>query len=210
MSQNNDFGLEVFRPTIYKFFRIARWKKPDIKKVLDCGAGGSNPPIALFSKHGYECYGIDNSEEALEKANKYLKKYELDVQLSKEDMRELSFEDEFFDLVFSYNASIHLTKADTEKTVKEMFRVLKKGGILCMNFLWKNNVHPSLGEEKNSGEFWNMEHGEQTVHSFFTEEEVEKMLEGTKILLKDKVQAKIFFTEEYFWESSFEFIVQKQ
>ena len=44
----------------------------------------------------------------------------------------------------------------------------------------------------------------------FTEEEVEKLLYGTKILLKDKVQSKIFFTEEYFWESSFEYVVQKK
>ena len=209
MTSDNDFSLELFRPTIYKFLRIAKWKLPDMKRVLDCGAGGRNPPTALFSKHGYDSYGIDNSDDALKQSKEFLEKYKLNVTLSKGDMRDLSFEDGYFDMVFSYNASIHLTKADTTKAVKEMFRVLKKGGILCMNFLWHNNVHPSLGEEKESGEFWNMEHGEETVHSFFTEEEVEKLLAGTKILLKDKVQTKIFFTEEYFWESSFEYIVQK-
>jgi ubiquinone/menaquinone biosynthesis C-methylase UbiE len=113
-------------------------------------------------------------------------------------------------MVFSYNASIHLTKSDTKKAVDEMFRVLKKGGLLCINLLWNKDVHPSMGEEKESGEFWNKEHGQETVHTFFTEEEVGSLLKGTKILLKDKVQKKIFFTEEYFWESSFDFIVQKQ
>ncbi len=210
MATENDFALVLFRPTIYKFLRIAKWKKPDLKRVLDCGVGGSTPPGALFSKHGYEVYGIDSSEDALAQSREFLKKYDIDMNLSKEDMRVLPFEDRFFDLVFSYNASIHLTKADTEIAVKEMLRVLDKGGLLCMNFLWHNNVHPSLGEEKNPGEFWNMEHGEETVHSFFTEDEVEQMLEGTKILLKDKVEVKIFFTEEYFWESSFEYIVQKR
>jgi hypothetical protein len=55
-----------------------------------------------------------------------------------------------------------------------------------------------------------MEHGQETVHSFFTEEEVEELLFGTKTHLRDKVQTKIFFTEEYYWESSFEYIVQKE
>ncbi len=210
MTTENDFSLELFRPTIYKFLRMAKWKKPDLKIVLDCGAGGRNPPVALFSKHGYNTYGIDNSDEALDHAREFLKKHGLEVKLTKEDMRNLPFENEYFGLVYSYNSSIHLIKEDTAKAVKEMFRVLKKGGLLCINFLWHNNVHPSLGEEKNPGEFWNMEHGDETVHSFFTEEEVEKLLEGTKILVKDKIQSKIFFTEEYFWESSFDYIVQKQ
>ena len=195
MSGDNDFSLELFRPTIYKFLRILRWKKPDAKKVLDCGAGGRTPPIALFRKFGYECYGIDNSDDALEQSKEFLSKYKLDVNLTKEDMRNLPFEDNYFDMVFSYNASIHLTKADTKKAVKEMFRVLKKGGLLCINLLWSKDVHPSMGEEKESGEFWNMEHGAETVHSFFTEEEADSLIKDAKILLKDKIQAKIFFTE---------------
>ncbi len=210
MASENDFSLVVFRPTIYKYFRIARWKTPDMKKVLDCGAGGGTPPISLFAHHGYDSYGIDNSDEALDQSREFLKKHNLTVNLFKADMRTLPFEDEFFDMVFSYNASIHLTKDDTKKAVNEMLRVLKKGGLLCINFLWHNNIHPSLGEEKQPGEFWNMEHGQETVHSFFTEQESVDLIKGTKILLKDKVQTKIFFTEEYFWESSFEYIVQKE
>ena len=210
MSDNNDFSLAIFRSTIYKFLRIVKWKKPETKKVLDCGAGGNNPPLALFSKHGYDAYGIDISESALEEAKEYASKHSLALKLSVGDMRNLSFADEYFDLVFSYNASIHLTKVDTEKSVKEMLRVLKRGGLLCINFLWNKNVHPSLGEEKNPGEFWNVEHGEETVHSFFTEEEVAQMLTDTKVILKEKIQVEVLIQDDYFRESSFDFIVQKE
>ena len=210
MTEKDDFGQILFRPTIYKFLRIAKWKKPEKGRVLDCGAGGQTPPVALFYKHGYDAYGIDISENALTASDEFAARYDLDLKLSKGDMRELSFDNEFFDLVFSYNASIHLTKADTRKAVKEMFRVLKKGGLLCINFLWYNNVHPSLGEEKEQGEFWGMEHGEETVHSFFTEEETEQMIEGTKILYKEKSEMEVLVQGEYFRESSFEYIVEKQ
>ncbi len=209
MTEKNDFSLTLFRPTIYKFLRLAKWKKPEKGKVLDCGAGGQNPPLALFCKHGYDAYGIDISDNALEEAEDFAARYGQDFKLLKGDMRDLSFDGRFFDLVYSYNSSIHLTKADTKKAVKEMLRVLKKGGLLCINFLWYKNVHPSLGEEKNQGEFWNMEHGEETVHSFFTEEETDQMLEGTKLIFKEKTQIEVLVRNEYFRESSFEYIVQK-
>jgi ubiquinone/menaquinone biosynthesis C-methylase UbiE len=209
MAEMYDFSLITFRPTIYKFLRIAKWKKIEKGRILECGAGGDHPPLSLFSKHGYKAYGIDISEDALNQAKSFATKYSLDMEFSKADMRELPFEDEFFDLVFSYNSSIHLTKTDTKKAVKEMLRVLKKGGFLCMNFLWYNNVHPSLGKEKKHGEFWNMEFGEETVHSFFTEEEVEQILQSTKIIFKEKIQFKVLVEKDYFWESSFDYIVQK-
>ncbi|MHA1197852.1 MAG: class I SAM-dependent methyltransferase [Candidatus Heimdallarchaeaceae archaeon] len=209
MPEKYDFSLTLFRPTIYKFLRIAKWKKPEKGIVLDCGAGGQNPPLALFCKHGYDAYGIDISDNALEEAENFAAIYDLDLKLSIGDMRELSFDREYFDLVYLYNSSIHLTKADTKKAVKEMLRVLKKGGLFCINFLWYNDVHPSLGKEKEMGEFWNMEHGEETVHSFFTEEETEQMLEGTKVLFKEKTQYDVLVREEYFSESSFEYIVEK-
>ena len=209
MSNDDAFVLNLFRPTIYKFLRFAKHLKLQ-GKVLDCGAGGNRPPIALFSKHGYESYGLDNSQAEIKKAKEFIDKYRIEVELAEGDMRDIPFDDEFFECVFSYNASIHLTKKDTEKAVNEMLRVLKKGGILCMNFLWYDKVDPMLGEEKNPGEFWNKEHGEETVHSFFTEEEVEILLKGTKTIYREKIQMKVWFNERYFTESSFDYIVQKE
>ena len=72
MVSENDFRLAIFRPSIYKFLHMARWK--DVKKkVLDCGAGGNNPPLALFSMHGYEAYGIDISDNALDEERNFAK-----------------------------------------------------------------------------------------------------------------------------------------
>jgi len=72
MVSENDFGLAIFRPSIYKFLHMARWKDVE-KKVLDCGAGDNNPPLALFSKHGYEVYGIDISDNALDEERNFAK-----------------------------------------------------------------------------------------------------------------------------------------
>ena len=208
MTNNEDFGLVVFRPSIYKFFRMARWKNVE-KSVLDCGAGGENPPLALFSKHGYDSYGIDISEKQIGLAKEFATRYGLNLKLQKADMRDLPFEDETFGCVYSYNSSIHLTKADTKKAVNEMLRVLQKEGVLCINFLWYNNVDPSVGEEKEQGEFWGEEFGEEAVHSFFTEEETKEILASTKILYSEKIQYDYTFEDWGFHESSFVYVVRK-
>lgn len=209
MTEKNDFGLTIFNSTIYKFLRIIGWCNVD-KKILDCGAGGETPPLALFNKHGFETYGIDNSDKQLDLAINFANKYELDLKLSKADMCKLPFDDETFGCVYSFNSSIHLTKKDTKIAVNEMLRVLKKDGVLCINFLWYDNVDPSLGEEREPGEFWGKEFGEEAVHSFFTEDEVNEILAETRILYKEKNQYEYSFENWGFHESSFIYVVRKK
>jgi hypothetical protein len=38
------------------------------QKVLDCAAGGRVPPLGLFHENGFDTWGIDLSEEALDRA----------------------------------------------------------------------------------------------------------------------------------------------
>ena len=43
------------------------------KKILDCGAGGGHPPLAIFYRNGYKTYGIEILDSQIERANKYAK-----------------------------------------------------------------------------------------------------------------------------------------
>jgi hypothetical protein len=44
------------------------------RKVIDCGAGGRQPPLYLFYQYGYRTYGIDSSEHAIKNAEEFCKK----------------------------------------------------------------------------------------------------------------------------------------
>ncbi len=57
------------------------------KKILDCGAGGPIPPLALFQQHGFESWGIDIAESQLDKAKEFCRRNELDIHLQLGDMR---------------------------------------------------------------------------------------------------------------------------
>lgn len=156
-------------------------------KVLDCGAGGPVPPVALFAQHGFEACGIDIGSEQLESAKQFCAALGIEVDLRQGDMRALPFEDESFDYVFEHYAMCHLSKEDTVKAVSEMQRVLKPGGMAFFGVIstdcWPKSF---FGEEKIPGEFWMEEHGELTRHSMFTDAEADALTAGWEVLSRAK------------------------
>lgn len=156
------------------------------KKILDCGAGGKYPPLALFHQHGYETYGIDISENQLKRSESFCKENNLELNISYGDMRDIKFDDESFGFVYSYNAIFHMTKKDIEKGIKEMERVLKKGGLLFVNLLSVEDMGYGQGKELEKGEFCEVYDGEEVIHTYYEDTEGEKYFTGFDIIDKRK------------------------
>jgi SAM-dependent methyltransferase len=156
-------------------------------KVLDCGAGGPVPPLALFELHGFETWGIDLSNEQLEKAAGFCAERGLNVRLRAGDMRQMPFEDETFDYVYEHYSMCHLGKQDTARAVSEMYRVLKPHGLCFLGVISADSWPTSLfGKEEKPGEYWGTEGGQRTCHSMFTEAEADELVSAWEILTKEK------------------------
>lgn len=155
--------------------------------ILDCGAGGPVPPLALFHRHGFEAWGIDSSERQLELARRFCREKNIDLHLRHGDMRQIPFEDESFDLVYEHYAMCHLSKRDTARAVSEMHRVLRPAG-LCFLGVISTDTWPKsfLGQEREPGEYWGDEGGELTLHSLFTDEEADELVSAWEIVSKEK------------------------
>ena len=83
---------------IYNFLSFITYKVKDNKnkknsKILDCGAGGRIPPLYIFYKCGFDCYGIDNFSKSLENAMNFCKDNNCDIHLKQGDMRNIEFDD---------------------------------------------------------------------------------------------------------------------
>ena len=119
---------------LYKFLRLCN-ESPLPKVVLDCGAGGSNPPLSLFNEHGYQTYGIEIAEEALSQAHSFSGEHDLTLNIIRGDMRSIPFPDKSFSFVYSYNAIDFMTMPDIAISMREITRVLKTRGLCYVNFL---------------------------------------------------------------------------
>jgi SAM-dependent methyltransferase len=155
--------------------------------ILDCGAGGPVPLLALFHQHGFEGWGIDNSEEYLEMARQFCEQQGIELHLRAGDMRRIPFEDETFDYVYEHYSMCHLSKGDTAQAVREMHRVLKPGGLCFLGVISTDTWPKSLfGEERSPGEYWGDEGGELTSHSVFGDEEADGLVSGWEVVIKEK------------------------
>ncbi len=156
------------------------------KKVLDCGAGGSYPKLAFFAKKGYELHGIDSDKESILQAEEFARNQQIQIDITEADFREIPYPDASFDVVFSYNSIFHMRKVEIRKAVKEIIRVLKPDGIGFINFIGSEDEIHKTDKEDGPGEFISSGDDYEVIHTSVSEEECESMLQGVKILEKQR------------------------
>ena len=193
---------------LYRFLNYCN--ECDLEKtILDCGAGGDCPPLALFSEYGYKTYGIEISDSQIEKAKVFSNQYGIELNISKGDMRKLSFEDQSISYIYSYNSIFHMTKDDIIESVNEIKRVLKPGGICCINFLSLQDGCYGEGEELGKNEFLQIEREEKVIHTYYDTDEAELHFEDMKILFKENRTLERIYDGQKVKQGYIDYIIQK-
>lgn len=118
---------------IYVFDQLLRGNIAPGMRVLDAGCGGGRN-LTYLLREGYECFGVDRSEEAIGYVRAMAAR--LAPELSPESFRVeglegMSFSDGFADVVLC-NSVLHFAKDDAqfEGILRELWRVLRPGGML--------------------------------------------------------------------------------
>jgi ubiquinone/menaquinone biosynthesis C-methylase UbiE len=94
------------------------------KTVLDAGCGDGWYSARMHEK-GAVVHGCDFSGKAISFANIIVPK----VTFKAGSLLNLPYEDNFFDVVFSFQVLEHIPPSDLPKAISEVHRVLKTGGI---------------------------------------------------------------------------------
>ncbi len=116
------------------------WEETYIKKlmsyiakpkplILDVGCGDGRHSV-IIDKNDGKAIGIDLSESMLTEAKLLCPKGDF----RKADMRQLSFEDNFFDGIWSSGSIYHVTKSDVKNVINEFGRTLKPEGVVAISF----------------------------------------------------------------------------
>ncbi len=97
--------------------------------VLDVGCGDAGALIA-FAEKGATCAGIETFDVSLERGRIRAEDHAVEIDLRKGAAEAIPFEDSHFDLVMLDNVLEHV--GDREKSLREVRRVLKPGGLLYL------------------------------------------------------------------------------
>ena len=104
---------------------------PRQSKILDFGCG-SGKDVSIFTDLGVKAFGIDASVGMV----KVARLVHPGINLRIMDGRNLQFPNYSFDGVWSWSVLTHFDLGDKVKTLKEIYRVLKKGGAFTQ-MVWR-------------------------------------------------------------------------
>lgn len=178
--ERGEFSLLEPQPGVVELIPIL--EKRRAKRILDLGCGAGRHLI-LLAREGFEVYGVDISKIALKISENRLKSLGLKAELKKCSMENIDYPSEFFDAVICINVIYHTTRKGIIKALKEIYRLLKPGGLALITFISKRSWKYGLGEEVEKDTFIQREGSEAgIIHHYVDREELEELLKDFKIL----------------------------
>jgi ubiquinone/menaquinone biosynthesis C-methylase UbiE len=96
------------------------------KKVLEIGVG-LGADHQRWAEYADELHGVDLTDRAVEHTRRRLALFGLDSNLQVGDAENLPYEDDYFDIVYSWGVIHH--SPNTEFAIREIYRVLKPNGV---------------------------------------------------------------------------------
>ena len=111
-------------PSIAEFL-----KRRGVRKVLDLGCGAGRNAIYM-ARRSFEVYGIDISDEGVKVAKRRIASGEPYVHLKLGSMFSLPYRDDSFDAAISITVIHHGRLKWIKRTIRELKRVLKPGGLI--------------------------------------------------------------------------------
>ncbi|MEK4920869.1 class I SAM-dependent methyltransferase [Cytobacillus sp. FSL R5-0569] len=138
-----------------------------MSEILDVGCGTGQTAAFLAAQSGANVTGVDINPIMVEKATHRMKEAKLPVRIFQGSIEALPLEDEKFDLIMCESV---LTFVNQPKALKEIFRLLKKGGRFISNEFTANvSPPPWIADEINR--FYG-------INSVLTEAEWQRLFEG--------------------------------
>ncbi len=147
------------------------------KRVLEIGIGNGKTLHAILKQNPEKVIAVDFSAEAIKQCGKIFGKTK-NVIFEKMDILDMPFEEEF-DIVVCYYVLNNLTEKERISAVREIYRVLKKKGlVLFEDFAVGDFRRIHKKDKKNNG----------IACHFFTREELAYLFKNfSKIKLKEKI-----------------------
>ncbi len=163
-----------------KFVQFLKDIRADTVLDLGCGTGRH---VVYLAKCAFSVFGLDNSPKGLKITQQWLGEEGLDADLRLQSMTEkLPYQDSFFDAILCTQVIHHADIAMIKRIVKEVSRVLKKGGLLFITVPSTRN-QGTIFEQIEPNTFIPLDGPEKGVpHHYFTPQELREVFDGFEII----------------------------
>jgi ubiquinone/menaquinone biosynthesis C-methylase UbiE len=137
------------------------------ENALDLGCGNGRHAIVL-AKNGFEVFGLDFSENAINLAKQNAKQNNVSIGFTVGDALDLPYKDAFFDLINDDGCLHHISRDNQAEYIENVARVLRENGIMRIKVFSDNSQNLDRDNQwaysKSSG-----------LTYFFIEEEVRNL-----------------------------------
>lgn len=116
-------------PLKYALEAVARSSAPNGGRICEAGCGNGRL-VRYFMRNGCNIRGFDFIPDAISK----IKNVEPAAEVETGDILNLSYPDEYFDTFLAFGLYHSLPYELQDQAMRETFRVLKPGGVLCASF----------------------------------------------------------------------------
>lgn len=178
------FGLDASEPAVKAAEQFEREGK---REILELGSGQGRDTL-FFASRGFQVTAADYARAAVERIVSKAQRAGLGklIRAVRQDVRErLQFPDESFDACYSHMLfCMALTTTELERLAREVWRVLKPGGLNVYTVRHTGDAHYGTGIHRGE-DMWEV--GGFIVH-FFNREKVIHLAKGFEIVSIDEFE----------------------
>jgi ubiquinone/menaquinone biosynthesis C-methylase UbiE len=197
----NKYYTESISTTDWLIKYISKYIELKNKKILDwgCGPGRLIRHLPSMVENGCEFYGTDYNSNSIEWCSKNLS----GIQFNKNTLEaKLPYPDNYFDVIYGISIFTHLSEQMHYNWRDELFRILKKGGILFITTQGDNfklKLTPKELVDYNQGRLivrGNVKEGHRTFASFQPKAFMQNLLKDVEIIVHEEVKSEKYIPQD--------------
>lgn len=164
--QTEEGRSDWVEPEPFVIETIPLLKASSIGSVIDLGCGIGRHSI-LFAQNDFKVDAVDASPAAIDFLAAKAQESNLNIRLHKSQMIDLPFENESVEYVLAWNVIYHGNLSVVTRSISEILRVLKPGGLFQGTMLSKRNKEIETGTQIANNTYINSDRHEKRHPHFY-------------------------------------------
>jgi 2-polyprenyl-3-methyl-5-hydroxy-6-metoxy-1,4-benzoquinol methylase len=164
--QSEEGRADWIEPESFVIETIPFLKERNVSKVVDLGCGVGRHAI-LLAAQGFSVTAVDASVSAVNYVVDLAQEHDLTISIEQSEMTDLPFKTDSIDYLLAWNVIYHGDQSVVTRSVSEILRVLKPGGLFQGTMLSKRNEEIASGRRISRNTYINTDRFEKRHPHFY-------------------------------------------